>query len=178
MQIILDTIKSLLHPIFWLASVQMIIFYFFAQIGIFMFGGLVKKELTNVFNTGSDSIPSLYYLNNFNDLLSAYLTLFSLMVVNNWQLTVNMYVTVMSGNTTYRLYFYLFYYVSVIVGVNLVIAYAIDMYTSVERIDEQRTQTMHMLMKKLRISNDTLHDLRSKLRETKEETPGANVTNF
>lgn len=30
MQIILDTMKSLMPPIFWLISVQMIIFYFFA----------------------------------------------------------------------------------------------------------------------------------------------------
>ena len=88
-----------------------------------------------MFETGNDDIPSLYYLNNFNDLLSSYLTLFSLLVVNNWQMTVNTCTAVLSHNTVYRLYFYLFYYVSVIVGMNLVIAYAIDMYRSVALID-------------------------------------------
>ena len=44
----------------------------------------------------------------------------------------------MDRNVNYRIFFYVFYYVAVIVGVNLVIAYTIDMYTSVERIDKER----------------------------------------
>ena len=83
MQIILDTMKSLVRPIFQLMSVLVLIFYFFAQIGIFMFGGRVRKDLAEVFDPSS-GIPASYYLNNFNDLLSSYVTLFSLMVVNNW----------------------------------------------------------------------------------------------
>lgn len=122
--------KSLLHPILHLLNVIILIFYVFAQIGIFMFGGKVRRGLPEVFDPNS-GIPPNYYLNNFNDLLSSYVTLFSLMVVNNWFYTVDMFVFIMDGNVYYRIFFYVFYYVAVIVGVNLVIAYTIDMYTSI-----------------------------------------------
>lgn len=36
--------------------------------------------------THDDSIPDNYVLNNFNDLATSFVTLFMLMVVNNWML--------------------------------------------------------------------------------------------
>lgn len=74
------------------------------------------------------------------------------MVVNNWMLLVDLYEAVMGDNPWIRLYFFLFYYVSVIIGINLVVAYTIDMYSSVERIDKDRRVTMHFLKKKLQES--------------------------
>ena len=45
-----------------------------------------------------------------------------------------MYVTVM-GSTYYRFYFGLFYYFSVVIGINIIVAFTLDMYSSVERLD-------------------------------------------
>jgi len=49
-----------------------------------------------------------------------------------------MYVDIMDGNTYYRFYFVLFFFFSVVIGINIVVAFAIDMYASVERLDDER----------------------------------------
>lgn len=82
------------------------------------------------------SIPDNYYLMNFNDLMMSMVTLFVLIVVNNWYLIVAMYVNVQGGRTIIRLYFLIFYYFGVIIGLNIVIAFAIDMYAAVSRLEE------------------------------------------
>ena len=81
-------------------------------------------------------------------------TLFTLMVVNNWMVQVQMYVDIMGGNTYYRWYFCLFYYFSVIIGINIVVAFAIDMYSSVERLDQDRMDTLKILEEELTRHND------------------------
>ena len=58
------------------------------------------------------------------------MTLFELMVVNNWQVNVKMYVDV-TNTTLTRVFFMMFYYFSVIIGLNIVVAFAIDMYNSI-----------------------------------------------
>ena len=58
------------------------------------------------------------------------------MIVNNWFVQVAMYVDVMGGNTYYRFYFCLFYYFAVVIGINIVVAFAIDMYSSIERLEQ------------------------------------------
>ena len=71
-----------------------------------------------------------------------------------------MYVDIMEGNTYYRLYFCLFYYSAVIIGINIVVAFAIDMYSSVERLDKERQNTLEMLENEL--SNGTKGESDSK----------------
>ena len=56
-----------------------------------------------------------------------------------------MYVDIMGGNTYYRFYFCFFFYFSVVIGINIVVAFAIDMYASVERLDIERNKTLKML---------------------------------
>jgi uncharacterized integral membrane protein len=69
--------------------------------------------------------------------MSSFVTLFSLMVVNNWQF-VSLMFEVASGYTWgSRLYFLLFYYIGVLIGYNVLIAFAIDIYASVKRLDEK-----------------------------------------
>ena len=90
-------------------------------------------------------LPSTYHLVNFNCLFSSMVTLFTLMVVNNWMVTVSMYVYVMNSNTNYRFFFISFYYNSVIIGVNLFVAFVLDMYASVERLDNEKMKTLELL---------------------------------
>ncbi len=80
------------------------------------------------------SAPSLYYLNNFNDFGASLITLFHMMVVNNWFVTVNLYTSIYGGDTVTHTFFILFYVFSVIVLMNIVIAFALEMYSSVENI--------------------------------------------
>ena len=68
------------------------VFYFYAVIGMFLFGGKVRKDMVELEN--SNDVPNTYHLLNFNDFLSSFITLFALMVVNNWMEITEMYVIV------------------------------------------------------------------------------------
>ena len=70
-------------------------FYFFSLVGMVIFGG--KNQQNSKIFSQNESIPQNYYLLNFNDLISSYITLLSLMVVNNWMVIVDLYVLLM-GN--------------------------------------------------------------------------------
>lgn len=143
MRIIIETMRNLMKPLLYLTGVLMTIFYVFALIGMLFFGGKVRKNLPAIVN--DTSIPHTYHLDNFNDLISSLVTLFTLMVVNNWMVQVQMYVDVTGGNTYVRFYFGIFYYFSVVIGINILVAFAIDMYSSVERLDYERMKTLKMI---------------------------------
>lgn len=81
-RIIIETIINLIGPFWSVICVQISVFYVFGLIGIYLFGGEVNQE--NILITYDESIPSLYVFCNFNDMGSAFLTIFELMVVNNW----------------------------------------------------------------------------------------------
>ena len=83
---------------------------------------------------------------NFNDLTSSFVTLFVLIVVNNWYVIVAMCVDIKGGATVYRYWFVLFYYFGVIIGLNIIIAFAIDMYAAVHRLEEQKDQNRDYLL--------------------------------
>ena len=51
-----------------------------------------------------------------------------------------MFIDVSGGVLAYRIFFYLFYYFGVIIGMNILVAFAIDMYTAVSRLDEQKVK--------------------------------------
>jgi len=55
---------------------------FFAAFGIFFFGGLLNEKIDLIYK--GNAYSSAYYSSNFNDLPNAFLILFSLMIVNNW----------------------------------------------------------------------------------------------
>jgi len=59
------------------------------------------------------------------------------MIVNNWLDIVQVFVDVMGSNWV-KWYFIFFYYFAVVVGINIVVAFSIDMYDSVSRLDEER----------------------------------------
>ena len=100
---------------------------------MYMFGGKIKSNTPEIIN--DDSTPDIYIYNNFNDLASSFVTMFELMVVNNWYVNTNMYVDITGTNWT-RIYFVIFYYLCVVIGLNIVIAFAIDMYNAIERLDK------------------------------------------
>ena len=141
-RIIIETISNLIKPLAYLFGVIMFIYYTFALAGMFFFGGYIKKFDPVIEN--DSLVPDYYHLMNFNDLLSSFVTLFALMMVNNWMVIVYLYEVVM-GTSLVKIYFVLFYYFSVVIGINIAVAFAIDMYSSVLRLDEERIKTLGLL---------------------------------
>jgi len=133
MRIIVETCKNMVSPLSNLLAVMLTILYVFSEIGMAIFGGDIRKTSPGIIH--DSSIPDNYYLINYNDLISSMVTLFILMVVNNWYVIVQMCVDIKGGDVYYRYYFMIFYYFGVIIGLNVIIAFAIDMYSAVERLD-------------------------------------------
>ena len=75
------------------------------------------------------------------------------MVVNNWMVQVSQFIVVMSyenvNENLVRLYFIAFFQLSVVIGINLVVAFVLDMYGSTERLDEERHNTLEILEKEM-----------------------------
>ena len=84
LRIVIETIRNMISPLIGLIGVLSIIFYVFALIGMLIFGGKIKRDSPEIIY--DTSIPNNYYLNNFNDFGTSLVTLFSLMIVNNWMI--------------------------------------------------------------------------------------------
>ena len=110
---------------------------------IFFSGGITiyTPEIRN-----NDTTPDLYALLNFNDMSSSYVTLFVLMIVNNWQVIAEMYVSIF-GTKWVLIFFVTFYIWSVLIGLNIIVCFAIDMYAAIERLDKEKTMHEDKLYK-------------------------------
>eukprot|EP00117_Sycon_ciliatum_P038382 scpid34018/ scgid28531/ Two pore calcium channel protein 1; Voltage-dependent calcium channel protein TPC1 len=73
----------------------------------------------------------LYYLNNFDNIVSSYVVLFELMVVNNWHVTMQGAVSSTPSQTVAtRAFFIIFYLVAVVIVTNVVVAFILDAFQS------------------------------------------------
>ena len=81
-----ETMKNLLQPLKYLLGILALILYFFAETGMILYGGKVTMNSPQIIH--DSGIPDNYYLVNFNDMFSSIITLFVLMVVNNWMVIV------------------------------------------------------------------------------------------
>jgi len=76
--------------------------------------------------------PPLYYLMNFNDFGASLVTLFQIMVVNNWYVTCNMYCYVCNSKWPI-LFFILFWIITVEIMVMLMISFVCEIYDSTSK---------------------------------------------
>ena len=152
LRIIIETLKNLLEPISLMMATLLIVYYFFALAGMQIFGGKITKDLPYPLTQGTNTVPATYHLDNFNDFISSLITLFTLMVVNNWMFQVSQFIVVMEGEINenlVRLFFIIFYQFSVVIGINLVVAFVLDMYDSTERMDNERLKTLVLLKEEM-----------------------------
>jgi len=133
-RVILDTFVRLLPASSKLLKAFTIMLFCFAQFGMQVFGGIITSDRSGAVITSeqadaleaSDFGQSGYGPNSFNDLPSGMITLFELLVVNNWQVITSGYVAVLGVNA--RWFFIAFYGVGVDVLLNIVIAFVLDSY--------------------------------------------------
>ncbi|XP_058791332.1 two pore calcium channel protein 1-like [Phymastichus coffea] len=103
------------------AIVMLVLYYFFAIIGMELFAGYDMKNccrnttVEDFYKYSANESTSLgyYYLNTFDNLMASGMTLFELTVVNNWFILMNAY-SVTVGMYT-RIYFMIFYLITMIV---------------------------------------------------------------
>ena len=131
---IVTTSKNLAIPFLSMIVSVYTVFYMFAIGGEIWFGGKVRVDSIQLEDS---NIPDLYYLVNFNDFGCSLVTLFHIMIVNNWFVTCDMY-TDIAGNNWPRLYFITFWILVVLIMLNCVLSILIEVYsTAQEKVDEQ-----------------------------------------
>ncbi|XP_014883123.1 two pore calcium channel protein 1 isoform X1 [Poecilia latipinna] len=135
---VLDTMFELFPRMASLGLTLLIFYYSFAIVGMEFFADVVFPNCCNT-STVADSYRQInktfgnktvldegyYYLNNFNDILSSFVTLFELTVVNNWYITMEG-VTSMTSHWS-RLYFMTFYIVTMVV-MTIIVAFILDAF--------------------------------------------------
>merc|ERR1712129_687162 len=122
-----------------LMSLEFCVFYIFAVIGIYCFGGSITKDIallklqTAVGNENVDDIAfweyirdSFYYDNNMNFIANTLLVMLELTVVNQWHAITRMYIEITSPWA--YIYFYSFYFVSVLIVTNVLTAFIFDAF--------------------------------------------------
>ncbi|XP_062513296.1 two pore channel protein 1-like [Corticium candelabrum] len=148
---VLGTLFALLPRMFNVGLLIILLYFFFAIIGMecfsfLLYPGCCTKYWTPGFDVqsnynGNTTYPDqhTYFLNNFNNILRSYVLLFELMIVNNWYIAMNA-VTAESGTQWTRLYFMIFFIVSVII-VAIVISFILDAFLfRMESYDNARGQ--------------------------------------
>ncbi|XP_077895201.1 two pore channel protein 1 isoform X1 [Ictidomys tridecemlineatus] len=135
---VLDTMFELLPRMASLGLTLLIFYYAFAIVGMEFFCGLLYPNCCNT-STVADAYRWLnrtegnstvveegyYYLNNFDNILNSFVTLFELTVVNNWYI-------IMEGVTSQtshwsRLYFMTFYIVTMVV-MTIIVAFILEAF--------------------------------------------------
>ena len=115
------------------AIVLLLTYYFFGIIGMECFNNLPLKDCcvnTSVeefykYEDGSNS-NSYYYLNTFNNMPEAGVTLFELTVVNNWFITMEGH-AIVTGTDWSRLFFMTFYVFTMIV-MTIIVAFILEAF--------------------------------------------------
>ena len=144
--IIIETMMGLIGPFTTLLGVLMTVFYVFSILGGFIFGGKVDANLPQIL--ANDGVSTIYIYNNFNDFGSGIVTLFELMIVNNWQVIVEMFIDA-TGISAVRWFFIFFYFFSVTVALNIVVAFALDLFNSYHEMLTQRRDEKQKLYEDL-----------------------------
>jgi two pore calcium channel protein len=122
---IAKTFMQLLPAVSTLLGVEMAIFMVFAQVGVALFGGDIYKgnpKLAGLAFETSDYFKS----SNFNDFGSGLVTLFELLMINNWQVIVEAYVA--TNGEVARVFFISFWLLSNLLVLNLLVAYILDAF--------------------------------------------------
>ena len=134
---IVETFKRFSTPFAHMLATLYTVMFLFSVIGIKLYSGRITTA--SVVQTQIDA-PYMYYLMNFNDFYASLMTLFHVIVINNWNNTVAMYCTVM-GNNWPRVYFASFWILAVLNMFNLVISFVLEIYSSVgEEVEERITR--------------------------------------
>ncbi|XP_042564467.1 two pore calcium channel protein 1 isoform X1 [Clupea harengus] len=135
---VLDTMFELFPRMASLGLTLIIFYYSFAIVGMEFFADVVYPNCCNT-STVADAYRQInvtignrtvlqegyYYLNNFNNILSSFVTLFELTVVNNWYITME---GVTSQTTHWSRLFFMTFYIVTMVVMTIIVAFILDAF--------------------------------------------------
>ncbi|KAI5652642.1 hypothetical protein M9H77_29829 [Catharanthus roseus] len=105
----------------------------YCSLGVQIFGGIVNAG--NLKLEGTDLAEDDYLLFNFNDYPNGMVTLFNLLVMGNWQVWMQSYKDLTGSPWTY-VYFISFYIITVLLLLNLVVAFVLEAFFAELELEE------------------------------------------
>nr|XP_055127032.1 two pore channel protein 2 isoform X1 [Symphalangus syndactylus] len=130
MAVVASTVLGLVQNMRAFGGILVVVYYVFAIIGINLFRGVIVAPGNSSLAPANGSAPCgsfeqlEYWANNFDDFAAALVTLWNLMVVNNWQVLLDAYRR-FSGPWS-KIYFVLWWLVSSVIWVNLFLALILE----------------------------------------------------
>ncbi|XP_062949696.1 two pore channel protein 2 isoform X1 [Cynocephalus volans] len=131
MAVVASTLLGLIRNLRAFSGILVVVYYVFAIIGINLFRGtIVAPSGNSSLAPGNGSVPCgsfeqlEYWANNFDDFAAALITLWNVMVVNNWQVFLDAFQRY-SGRWS-EIYFVLWWLVSSVIWVNLFLALVLE----------------------------------------------------
>ncbi|XP_048193299.1 two pore channel protein 2-like, partial [Perognathus longimembris pacificus] len=128
--VVASTILGLVQNLRAFGGVLVVVYYVFAIIGISLFRGAVVAPGNSSLAPANVSAPCgsfeqlEYWANNFDDFAAALITLWNVMVVNNWQVFLDAYRRY--AGPWSKVYFVLWWLVSSVIWVNLFLALLLE----------------------------------------------------
>ena len=137
------TITALIRPFFNFSITLYSLYMIFASIGQEVFGGRISEtEIAKLEAQTDGDVSSDWLYLNFNDYIMSLNTLFGMMWQNDWEQIVYMYQLVfdLEHNPAVQLYFIIFMQLANLIFVNIIIAFVIDTYQSIDETLEAERQ--------------------------------------
>ena len=123
-------------------SVLLFVSYFFAWVGMTLFGGLITRNPLDPTSfkllEAKDFVSNEYFANNFNDMFSGMNVLFNLLVVNNWTECEVGFEYTSDQKWIVRCFFFSYHVVAVIGISNVITSFIINAFFQQMKIFEQR----------------------------------------
>lgn len=165
-------------PFFNLVFCLFSVYYLWTLIGIEIYGGKIDTQLfVDVADLNPDTeIGPTYMWLNFNDFASGLLTLFSMMLFNNWQFIWAQFNFAIESDLITNGFFLTFMCVSQYVIINIIMAFVIDVYTSIEdqvRNEKEEKEALIILgMQEIQFQREEAK------RKTQESKAAGNITSW
>ncbi|XP_065892689.1 two pore calcium channel protein 1-like isoform X2 [Dysidea avara] len=131
---IFNTLVILMPRIISTVALLVLMYYFYAIIGMEFFAHKVNPGCCSNFHNGTTNIQNyytgngsnVYYLNNFNNILRSYVTLFELMIINNWWIIMEGF-QAGTGEMSSRAFFIIFH-LSTYIVVTVAMAFIVEAF--------------------------------------------------
>jgi len=126
---ILTTLKRLYPALRSLAVILISEYYFFGLLGVCLFKGVIVKGQMSEEFMSTYWAQNNYWENNFDNLYHAFVVLFEIMIINNWNLNIEGWTVALNSHWP-RVFFVCHFFLAIVIILNCVIALVLDAFIS------------------------------------------------
>jgi hypothetical protein len=139
---IFKTLLTLTPALRSLFMIVFSVFYAFSVVGYELFAGVIDCDTDDHVMFESEFCKLNYQRNNFDNFVQSMVVMWELTIVNNWHVIMHGFVQATDNRLT-RLYFIAFYFVSVCIVMNVVVAFILESFIAqYGRLTEQEKKEM------------------------------------